>query len=78
MSIRSQNRALEMMDLLEKFKQDIWPWMCENNLSVFDALAITQENFPERFAILNKLWSNYAGRNYIYDFVRMNGGRISW
>ena len=76
MTFADQKHATEMKKLIEKFKQDIWPWMRANNFSVFDALSVSQNEDTEKFEILNRLWTDYCGRNYIRSFLRINGGRI--
>lgn len=68
--------TVEMTELIEKFKQEIWPWMREKQLSLYAALANTQTEAPEKFEVLDKLWTDDVGRAYLHSFIRANGGRI--
>ena len=63
----------EMMKLLEIFNCEILPWIITNHLSLLDALIILEKESPENFEILDTLWRNTVGHQYIKSAMNKNG-----
>lgn len=74
-----KNRRLpmdEMKALLDEFHATVEPWCRENNLSLHQAFELSRASDPEKHRVLGRLWSTYAGKEFLRSRFRANGGKL--
>lgn len=65
-----------MCELMGTFDEDIFPWMCENNLTLHEAFEILRTRDDRWYFPLSLLWHTVPGNMYIKSLIEDYGPRF--